>query len=156
MDVTQSARKNSRTHFSRTNQSSHEEEDSEPLSRKLSAKKSKSDGKSQLIRTTTKILLAYVLCWLPYQIASMWRFFCDFTSTAERTRCSDPKMACKLEWLEGFMIFSALLNPFLYTFKDESVSKAQHVGLNLKASTVSSPGPTSVMAAHTSNRTDMR
>lgn len=68
--------------------------------------------KVRLLRKSASVIGVYVICWLPYQIFSVWQSFCD----SECEKKHYEVIATKLRWLEALMISCACINPFLYTF----------------------------------------
>lgn len=68
--------------------------------------------KIRLLRKSGCVIFSYVVCWLPYQIFSVWQSFCD----QECELAHYEIINTKLRWLEALMISCACINPFLYTF----------------------------------------
>lgn len=56
--------------------------------------------KMKLLRKSGLVICSYVVCWLPYQIFSVWQSFCD-------QDCELPHYVAQIRWLEALMISCA-------------------------------------------------
>lgn len=74
--------------------------------RKLSRTKLKI--KSKFIRRSTGVICCYVVCWLPYQIISVW------TLVARKEGNSNDYLSQYLTWLDALVVTNTCINSFLY------------------------------------------
>lgn len=73
--------------------------------------------KMKILRFSLSIILAYLFCWLPYQIKALYELLVDSTKAA----ISDKY----LHWLSAIMILNSVLNPFLYGFGQTAVTSGR-------------------------------
>ncbi len=75
--------------------------------------------KNRFLRITAAIILCYVLCWLPYQIFSLWSSICLLRP--DLTEFCAAATSGKLEWLVDILVANSCINPLLYRFKTDDL-----------------------------------
>ena len=83
------------------------------LSRKIAdAKQESSLGKALFLSlpngfsVTLRLMLVYVLCWLPYNVLSLWMML--------DKRPGSNVVQEKLYFLNGLIVLNSVINPFIY------------------------------------------
>ncbi len=84
------------------------------LSQKIAAR-------MKLVKVTGLAVLAYVLCWGPYQGLGLVDIICI---TRHGRQSSDCKATVQWYWLQGLIMLNACLNPIIYQFN----TRKQQVG----------------------------
>ncbi len=61
-------------------------------------------ARRKAVRISVLLVVAYIVCWLPYNALSLWQLF-------------DPVGYAQYEYihfLHGLIVFNSVINPFLY------------------------------------------
>jgi len=84
-------------------------------------------GKNQVMVLITSVVVAFILCWLPYHINNIIELVCTIRGTSEEGPCV-PESA---QFIAGALVFmSSSVNPVLYAFAARR-SKVRIRGLRL-------------------------
>uniref|UniRef100_A0A914W1R6 G-protein coupled receptors family 1 profile domain-containing protein n=1 Tax=Plectus sambesii TaxID=2011161 RepID=A0A914W1R6_9BILA len=65
--------------------------------------------RSRVFRTTALVVICYSLCWLPYNVISLARLLDEGVAQL---------LSENFEWLKVVILLSAVLNPFIYGFRE--------------------------------------